>query len=146
MDFQDEKWSLPTTNGKICRLLKAFYGLKQAPRAWFEKIDEFLCALGMQRTEVDYSLYYLLEQGGVTILILYVDDLLITGSNSSRCKWLQQQLMNKFEMTNLRNASYYLGVEITGTKSGIFLSQQTYAQSILEEFEMTECNPLSVPL
>jgi hypothetical protein len=42
--------------------------------------------------------------------------------------------MNKFEMTNLGNASYYLGVEITGTKSGTFLSQQTYAWSILEEF------------
>ena len=141
-----EGWSSPTTNGKICHLHKALYGLKQAPRAWFEKIDTFLRDLGMKRTEADYSLYYLLEEGGVTILILYVDDLLVTGSNSSRCKWLHQQLMNKFDMTNLGNASYYLGVEITRTQSGTFLSQQNYARSILEEFGLTECNPLSVPL
>ena len=141
-----EGWSSPTTNGKICHLHKALYGLKQAPRAWFEKIDTFLRDLGMKHTEAGYSLYYLLEEGGVTILILYVDDLLVTGSNNSRCKWLHQQLMNKFDMTNLGNASYYLGVEITRTQSGTFLSQQNYARSILEEFGLTECNPLSVPL
>jgi hypothetical protein len=82
-----EGWNSPKT-GKICLLLKALYGLKQAPRAWFKKIDEFLRILGMQRTEADYSLYYLLEEGGITILILYVDDLLVIGSNSSRCLWL----------------------------------------------------------
>ena len=100
----------------------------------------------MKRTEANYSLYYLLEEGGITILILYIDDLLVTGSNNSRCTWLRQQLMNKFEMTNLGNASYYLGVEITGTKLGTFLSQQSYARSILKEFEMTGYNPLSVSL
>jgi hypothetical protein len=120
--------------------------LKQAPRAWFEKIDDFLRSLGMQRTEADYSLYYLLEEGGVTILILYVDDLLITGSSTARTNWLRKQLLSKFEMSDLGNASYYLGVEIIKTKSGSFLNQRAYALSILEEFQMTNCNPLSVPL
>lgn len=65
-------------SSKVCRLLKSLYGLKEAPRAWFEKVDEFLQSNGLTRTEADYSSYYHRDDGGVFLLIFYVDDLLLT--------------------------------------------------------------------
>ena len=64
----------------VCRLKKSLYGLKQAPRAWYAKIDDFLLSLSFVRCESDPNVYLKLIHGYLIIIILYVDDLLITGS------------------------------------------------------------------
>lgn len=135
-----------STQDKVCRLKKSLYGLRQAPRAWFEKINSFLEELGLSRTEADYSLFHFIDKGDIIILVLYVDDLLITGSNPTRVTELKTKLMKRFEMTDLGNVSLYLGVEFLRTQNGIFLSQRTYATQILREFGMMECTPASVPM
>lgn len=65
----------------VCRLKKALYGLKQAPRAWYERIDIYLMKLGFTRSDVDPNLYFKIEKDMPLILVLYVDDLFLTGAN-----------------------------------------------------------------
>ena len=63
----------------VCRLKKALYGLKQAPRAWYSRIDSYLQRMGFQKSEADPNLYFIMVGDDPLILLLYVDDLLITG-------------------------------------------------------------------
>lgn len=137
--------SASTTN-KVCKLNKSLYGLRQSPRTWFEKINGFLADQGLLHTEADYSLFHVTTNRGVIILILYVDDLLVIGSDTNGIKILKQKLMNRFEMTDLGGVNLYLGVEFIRSSQGIFLSQKNYALQILEEFDMTSCTPASVPM
>jgi len=67
----------------VCKLKKALYGLKQAPRAWYAKIDSYLMSLGFTKSDADPNLYYKVEDGFPVILVLYVDDLFLTGMRSS---------------------------------------------------------------
>jgi hypothetical protein len=136
----------PDNNNQVCLLCKSFYGLRQSPRMWFQKIDAFLFKVGMSRTEADYTLYYMRDDGGITLLILYVDDLLLTGSNRSKLQWLKVQLQSMFEMSNLGNLHLYLGVEAVHLPKGLFLTQCSYVHTILEEFDMLQCNPATIPL
>jgi hypothetical protein len=66
---------------KVCKLIKALYGLKQAPRAWYAKMDEYLHKVGFQRSESDDTLYVHLQGKNMVMLVMYVDDLIITGNN-----------------------------------------------------------------
>ena len=63
----------------VCRLKKALYGLKQAPRAWYSRIDSYLQGMGFQKSEADPNLYFIMVGDDPVILLLYVDDLFITG-------------------------------------------------------------------
>jgi hypothetical protein len=101
----------PDNNNQLYLLRKSLYGLRQSPRMWFQKIDVFLYKAGMSRTEADYTLYYMQDDGGITLLILYVDDLLLTRSNRSKLQWLKVQLQSMLEMSYLGNLHLYLGVE-----------------------------------
>lgn len=85
---QPEGFVIHKAESNACRLKKALYGLKQAPRAWYERIDHHLLELGFSKNEADPNLYYKVINGELLILILYVDDLLITGEDNciSQCK------------------------------------------------------------
>ena len=63
----------------ICRLKKSLYDLKQAPRTWYERIDSFLSGLGLTKSKADSNIYHKVEDGNPVMLLLYVDDLFVTG-------------------------------------------------------------------
>jgi hypothetical protein len=63
---------------KVCKLVKALYGLKQAPRYWYAKMDEYLRKVSFQQSESDDALYFRMQDKHMVILVLYVDDLIIT--------------------------------------------------------------------
>jgi hypothetical protein len=67
----------------VCRLKKALYGLKQAPKAWYERMDNFLMSLRFTNSKSDPNLYYKVKDGSLVILLLYVDDLFLTGEEKS---------------------------------------------------------------
>jgi hypothetical protein len=79
-------------------------------------------------------------------LILYVDDLFLTGSHTKKIQWLVQQLQTKFQMTNLSRISTYFGIEFEFTPTGLRLHQTKFAQSILDELSMTDANSTLTPL
>ncbi len=83
---------------------------------------------------------------GIIVIVIYVDDLIITGDNDANIFDLKKLLKQKFEMTDLGELHYFLGIEIIQSPKGIWLLQRQYAFNILSEYGMTSCKPILIPL
>ena len=103
---------VPGKEEYVYRLFKALYGLKQAPRAWNEKMDQYLKQQGFIRSHADSNLYYKSEGGRLCVLVLYVDDLIITGNDLLLVEQIKAALCQRFEMTDLGTLHFFLGLEI----------------------------------
>ena len=133
----------------VCKLLKAIYGLKQAHRQWHYKIDSLLLIhLGFKKTRSDPCLYIKREGNSVMIIALYVDDLLLAGSDLDAILWMKGELKKRFEMKDLGEAKVCIGLEIHRNRGAgqLWLGQRKYAESVLERFHMSKCNPSSTPM
>jgi len=106
----------------VCILKKALYGLKQAPRAWYARIDSYLTRLGFSKSRVDPNLYYKFVNNAPMILMLYADDLFITGAKPLiiQCK---KELATEFDMKDIGLMHYYLGLEVWNKCGEVFLGQ-----------------------
>jgi hypothetical protein len=129
----------------VCRLKKALYGLKQAPRAWYGRIDSFLTSLGFTKSKADSNRYFKIMNNEPVILIMYVDDLFLTGEEKliTECK---QRLAAEFEMKDLCLMPYFLGLEVWQSPERIFLNQGKYTVKILKRFNMLECKSMNTPM
>jgi len=130
----------------VCRLKKALYGLKQAPRAWSNKIGQYLVTGGFQTSNVDFSLYVKKTDHGIVVIVIYVDDLIIIGDNDAYIFDLNKLLKQKFEMKDLGELCYFLGIDVIQSLKRIWLLQRQYALNKLFEYGMTGCKPISIPL
>lgn len=130
---------------KVLKLRKALYGLKQAPRAWNKKIDKSLINMGYVRCISEHGVYVKSGGGDIVILCLYVDDLLVTGNNETKVIEFKRKMMSTFEMTDLGEISYFLGIEFQNTSDGVLLSQKKYASDVLKRFNMQHCNGAATP-
>jgi len=130
----------------VCRLKKTLYGLKQAPRVWLDKIGEYLVTSGFQTSNADFSLYVKKTNHGIVVIVIYVDDLIITGDSDEDISDLKKLLKQKFEMKDLGELRYFLGIEVIQSPKGIWLLQRQYALNKLSEYGMTGCKPISIPL
>ena len=90
---------------------KSLYGLKQAPRTWYDRMDSFLSSLGFTKSKVNSNLYYKVEEGNSVILLLYVDDLFVTGEDGLIAD-TKRKLVVEFEMKDLGMMHYFLGMEV----------------------------------
>jgi hypothetical protein len=106
----------------VCHLKKSLYGLKQAPRAWYAKMDSFLLAIGFSRCHYDNTVYTKRVDGQLIILVLYVDDLILTSSDPKLINHVKSNLKKKFDMTNLGYLHYFLGLQVLQSKEGISIS------------------------
>jgi hypothetical protein len=97
---QPEGFETHEKKSHVCRLKKALYGLKQAPRAWYGRIDGYLQKMGFVKSDADPNLYYLVVENEPLILVLYVDDLFLTGS-SRLIKDCKKNLATEFDMKDL---------------------------------------------
>lgn len=129
----------------VCRLKKALYGLKQAPRAWYSRIDTYLQGMGFTKSEADPNLYFIVIGEEPLILVLYVDDLIITGAERliEHCK---RDLATEFEMKDIGLMHYFLGLEVWQEEGHFFLGQGKYIVDILSRFHMEDCRPMSTPM
>ena len=130
----------------VCRLRKALYGLKQAPRAWHDRIAEYLVTIGFRRAHADHSLYVHESDAGIVVITIYVDDLIIVGDRDVEIEKVKGLLMQYFEMKDLGELHYFLGIEVIRTSEGIWLSQRQYALDMLSKYGMADCKPISMPL
>lgn len=143
---QPPGFEVPGHEHKVCKLLRSLYGLKQSPRAWYEKIDSALRQIRLLRSSFDHNLYYLHQDNNILIVMLYVDDLLITGSSSKMVKWIKHFLQQTFDMTDLGQIQKYLGVLFEYFPQGILLHQKEYTESIIEQFLPEGLHTAKVPL
>jgi hypothetical protein len=130
----------------VCKLKKALYGLKQAPRAWYGKIAEYLQFCGYSSSSSDHSLFVKRKAGLHVVVLLYVDDMIITGNDEGEVARLRGELSIRFEMKDLGELSHFLGLEVEGLKDGYFVSQTGYAGKLIEKFGVKEGKYCSTPL
>uniref|UniRef100_A0A2N9EVE4 Reverse transcriptase Ty1/copia-type domain-containing protein n=1 Tax=Fagus sylvatica TaxID=28930 RepID=A0A2N9EVE4_FAGSY len=128
---QPEGFIVPGKEKKVCRLVKSLYGLKQAPKQWHEKFDNAMMSNGFRINECDKCVYVKNTTSGYVIVCLYVDDMLIMGSNNDIIKATKRMLNSKFDMKDLGVADVILGIKITRTSDGLVLSQSHYIKKII---------------
>ena len=136
----------PDSQNQVCRLRRALYGLKQAPRAWFAKFSSVVAQQGFTPSSYDSALFIRHTSTGIILILLYVDDMIITGDDPAGICDLQKFLNQQFEMKDLGTLSYFLGLEVTSSSDGYYLSQAKYASDLLSKVGLTDSKTVSTPL
>ena len=132
---------------KVCRLRKSLYGLKQSPRAWFERFTKVVKGYGFVQCQSDHTLFVKhFPEGKLAIIIVYVDDIILTGNHEEKIDLLKKLLTKEFEIKDLGNLKYFLGMEIARSKKGIAVSQRKYVLDLLNETWMLGCKPAETPM
>ncbi|KAE8666011.1 Dihydroorotase [Hibiscus syriacus] len=131
---------------KVCRLHKSLYGLKQASRQWNLKLTEALLMAGYMQSKYDYSMFTKQQGSDIVVLLVYVDDLLITGSNEVLIAELKHILNKNFKMKDLGELKYFIGLEVLRSKAWIVLNQRKYALELIEETGVGGAKPALTPL
>lgn len=130
----------------VYKLLKALYGLHQAPRAWYARLNRYLESLGFSKCPYEQAVYTKKEGPEVLIIGVYVDDLLVTGTNISNIQKFKRQMGEEFDMTDLGKLSHYLGMEVSQQLGYIELKQESYAKKLLVRAGMAECRSAKYPM
>lgn len=131
--------------GQGCKLKKSLYGLKQASRQWNHKFTTALLDNGFQQSLHDYSLFTKCKGNSFVVLLVYVDDVLITGNNKTAIDDEKFYLNSKFKIKDLGKLRFFLGMEISRSIRGIILNQRKYALEILSEASLTGTRPIDTP-
>ncbi|CAM8943489.1 unnamed protein product [Rhodiola kirilowii] len=133
---------------KVCKLRKSIYGLKQASRQWYLKFNDTITSYGFVEITVDRCIYIKVSGSKFVILVLYVDDILLAANDMCILYETKKYLSNFFEMKDMGDASYVIGIEIFRNKSqGLLgLSQKGYINKILERYRMEKCSSGLVPI
>ncbi|RVX12571.1 Retrovirus-related Pol polyprotein from transposon RE1 [Vitis vinifera] len=115
----------PENSGKVCKLRKSLYGLKQSPRAWFDRLTRVVKKHGFIQCQADHTLFMKhSKEGEMTLFIIYVDEIIITGDDEERIGNLKKLLAREFEIKDLGQLKYFLGMEVGRTKEGIVVTQR----------------------
>ncbi|GJV89139.1 retrovirus-related pol polyprotein from transposon TNT 1-94 [Tanacetum coccineum] len=132
--------------GAACKLRKSLYGLQQAPRCWFSKLSLALKNYGFVQSYSDYSLFTLKQNDIQLNVLVYVDDLIISGNDSKAITQFKTYLSDCFQMKDLGNLKYFFGVEVARAQDGIFLCQRKYALDIICEAGLLGAKPSKIPM
>ncbi|PKU74342.1 Retrovirus-related Pol polyprotein from transposon TNT 1-94 [Dendrobium catenatum] len=138
--FEDQ-----TKPNHVCRLHKAIYGLKQAPRQWYNMFTASLTALGFNHSQSDPSLLIFNKESIQIYILVYVDDILITGNNDTEISNLITQLNKSYALKHLGHVNSFLGINIRSDQNMYFLSQAHYANSILQLVGHANSKPTANP-
>ncbi|RVW68050.1 Retrovirus-related Pol polyprotein from transposon RE1 [Vitis vinifera] len=130
----------------VCHLHKSLYGLKQASRQWFAKFSTAIQAAGFVQSKADYSLFTCRKGKSFTALLIYVDDILITGNDVNAIVALKQFLHSHFRIKDLGDLKYFLGIEVSRSKKGISISQRKYTLEILKDGGFLGAKPVNFPM
>ena len=136
----------PDRPNYVCHLKKALHGLKQAPRAWYQELRGFLLTCGFTNSVANTSLFIRQHNKDYIYILVYVDDFLITGSNSNLIAQFITCLANRFSLKDLGQLSYFLEIEATRTKAGLHLMQRRYVLDLLTKTKMLDAKTVSTPM
>lgn len=130
----------------VLRLKKAVYGLKQAPRAWYNALKDGLLGIGFKNSLADASLFVLRTGPHFVYILVYVDDIIITGSSMAEVSRVTSLLAARFSLKNLGDLSYFLGMEASRTPAGLLLTQTKYITDLLQKTKMVNSKPVATPM
>ncbi|XP_071708998.1 uncharacterized mitochondrial protein AtMg00810-like [Rutidosis leptorrhynchoides] len=141
LGFRDKKFP-----NHMCLLKRSLYGLKQAPRAWYQRFAVHVSAIGFNHSKCNHSLFVYRKGYDTSYLLLYVDDIILVSSSDKLHDHLLSLLATEFAMKDLGPLSSFLGIHVTRSSKGLFLTQKAYAMDIIERVGMTSCNPVATPV
>ena len=144
--YMDIPPGLNVKNNRVCRLGKSLYGLKQSPIAWFGRFTKTMIKYGYHQSQGDHTLFIKRSFGKITVLIVYVDDIIVTGDDLKEMDALKEKLSREFEIKDLGTLKYFLGIEVARSIKGIFISQRKYILDLLKDTGMLGCKPASTLL
>ncbi|GJX64295.1 ribonuclease H-like domain-containing protein [Tanacetum coccineum] len=137
----------PKSNeNKVCKLKKSLYGFKQAPRKWNKKLVGVLSECGFTQSLNDHSLFVKSFDNVFIALLVYVDDIIISGNDVNEINMFKSFLSSKFQIKDLGKLKYFLGIKVFECGNDICLNQSKYCIELLHEFGMLGCKPTSVPM
>ena len=111
----------------VCKLKKSIYGLKQASRQWYLKFHDVISSFGFEENIMDQYIYQKFSGSKICFLILYVDDILLATNDRGLMHEVKQFLSNHFDMKDMGNASYVIGIKIFGDRhNGILITRNLY--------------------
>jgi hypothetical protein len=133
---------------KVCKLKRSIYGLKQSSRQWYLRFHRATLSNGFTMIVEDHCVYIKRSKGSFIILSLYIDDILLAGNDAEIIVATKEWLSSNFEMKDMGEADYILGVKIFKDRSKkiLGLSQQTYIKKVLECFQISDCKPIDTPI
>jgi Reverse transcriptase (RNA-dependent DNA polymerase) len=138
--------SVTRKEGMVCRLKKIIYGLKQSPHAWYGKLTSALTKIGYKKGEADSSMFTLVTNKGIFVILIYVDDIVIRGSDQNGIYVLKTHLRAKFDIKDLGNLKYFFGVEISRSHKGLFRCQRKYVLDLLKETDKLGVKHANTPM
>ncbi|CAJ2666297.1 unnamed protein product [Trifolium pratense] len=130
----------------VCKLQRSLYGLKQASRQWNVKLTETLLSSGYIQSKADYSLFTKNTSTGFTAILVYVDDLVLGGTDIDEIHQLKALLDTKFSIKDLGSLKYFLGFEVARSKTGISLCQRKYTLDLLQDSGLLGTKPTPTPM
>ena len=148
-DMDTEVYIKPPLGYKNQTLLlkKALYGTKQGARQWHIKFTTTILQVNFIQLKTDSSIFIKHYPNGILILLLYVDDILLTGSNSDLITDFKGYLNSQFKMKNLGPVKLFLGIEIIRDreKRVTYLHQRQYVNDALDKYKLSDANIVSTP-
>ena len=130
----------------VCKLKKSIYELKQAPRCWNSCLDIFFKSLDFQKSTTDSCIYTKYQNGSMSIVSVYVDDIIIACESENNLLEIKSSLCSRFEMKDLGLLNYFLGVNIVQNSDFFFIHQSNFIKSLLEKFGFENSKPISTPV
>ncbi|XP_022020159.1 uncharacterized mitochondrial protein AtMg00810-like [Helianthus annuus] len=131
---------------KVLKLQKSLYGLKQTSRQWYENLSDVLKSKGYIRSSNDHSLFSKQMGDSIVHVVVYVDDILLTGNDETEMQALKSFLHSTFQIKDLGSLNYFLGIEILKVPNGIIMTQRKLAHDLLEEFKDFDSSATLCPL
>lgn len=152
-DLEEEVFMRPPKGieieeGKVLKLRKSLYGLKQSPRCWNAKFHNVMTKLNFKRSDAEPCLYIKSSENTVSIIVLYVDDMLFLCNDMNEMNFIKERMTLEFEIKDLGSVENFMGIEIQRDRKHriLTLSQEKYARDILMRFDMIDSKPRAIPI
>ncbi|GKA22384.1 putative ribonuclease H-like domain-containing protein [Tanacetum coccineum] len=136
----------PQFPNKVYKVEKALYGLHQAPKAWYETLSTYLLENGYKRGTIDKTLFIKKDKGDILLVLMYVDDIIFGSIKKFLCVEFEQMMHKRFQMSSMRELTFFLGLQVQPKEDGIFISQDKYVADILKKFDFVTVKISSTPM
>jgi len=130
----------------VCKLQRSLYGLRQANRQWYAKLSQFLLSHKYTSSSADHSLFLHRNGPNITIILVYVDDLVLTRNDHEEIAHITSLLDTQFKIKNLGNLTYFLGLEVARNSQGLHICQRKYVLDLLHDTGMINSAPMPTPM
>ncbi|GJW23470.1 putative ribonuclease H-like domain-containing protein [Tanacetum coccineum] len=136
----------PKFPNKVYKVQKALYELHQYPRAWYATLSTFMLKSGYRRGTIDKTLFIKKDKKDIILVQVYVDDIIFSSTKKSWCDEFEALMKSRFQMSSIRELTFFLGLHVKQKEDGIFLSQDKYVAEILKKFNFKNVKTTSTPI